>query len=63
MFLNLDKDYKWNDNEGADNNYTFGCRLTPETYSKLLLIMHKSKIVTFDVSAAINYVIKNFKID
>ena len=60
MFLNLDKDYKWNDKEGADKNYTFECRLDPETYEKLLYIIHKSGIVTFDISTAINYVIKNF---
>lgn len=63
MYLNLDDNYKWNDNEGADKNYTFECHLSPETYSKLLRIMHKSGIVTFDISAAINYAIKNFRLN
>lgn len=63
MYLNIDDNFKWNDDEGADKHYTFECRLTPETYAKLLKIMHKSKIVTFDISSAINYAIKNFRLD
>lgn len=29
MYLNIDDDFKWNDDEGADKRYTFECRLTP----------------------------------
>ncbi len=63
MYLSIDNNYKWDDMEGADKNYMFECRLNPETYEKLLRIMHKNGIVTFDVSAAINYTIKNFRLD
>lgn len=63
MYLNIDNNYKWNDMEGSDKNYMFECRLNPGTYEKLLRIMHKNGIVTFDVSAAINYAIENFRLD
>ena len=60
MYLNIDKGYKWNDMEGADKDYRFECKLNPSTYRKLLCIMHKNGIVTFDISAAINFAIEHF---
>ena len=63
MYLNLDEHYKWDDKEGSDKGYRFECRMDPSTYQKLLYIMHKSGIVTFDISTAINYTIKNFPTD
>lgn len=60
MYLNLDEHYKWDDREGSDKDYRFECRLNPTTYHKLLWIMHKNGIVTFDISAAINFAIEHF---
>lgn len=60
MFMKRNDGYGWNDTEGSNVDYKFMCQLDPLSYRNLLMIAHENKILTFDVSYMINYVINNY---
>lgn len=60
MYIETQDGFRYNDTEGSASNYNFTVHISPDNYSKLLLIAHKKGILTFDISSVLEYVIKNF---